>query len=1029
MDYAKELRKAERYLKQGEAILAAQTGGRILETSLRELYKELLPQLSPESGAKAMQALKDQGKGKTIDQLTLGQVLGVFREARLIRPAQEILNRDVSILENQQLVQGWLVLRNRAVHGSEDIQVEEIHAFLVNLRTLLQKARYIEPPTPLKGELPPWWKVARPHRDIREGKLDPARFAAKLDEVVGGRAEPEYQDPGEFARNTYLTGGLLYLLRQAQNRLSGQGGEGVIHLQTTFGGGKTHALIALYHFVRSPEMFGREFGLELLDPAAPEPTPHARVAAFVGTAADPLRGRTPWGDLAQQLGRYELVREHDERRISPGKDVLRRVLGEEPLLILIDEIAEYLVRLVDPRELAKSQRETARAYQSQVFAFLHELSELAASVPRCLLVITSTTSTPYGEESERVQQRLADIVGRMHRMAEPVHGEEVYEVVRQRLFEDLGDPGIHEQVAEEFTRMYRELGEEMPEEARAPQYRERLLTAYPFHPELIDVLYNQWGSFHEFQRTRGVLRFLAEVVAWQWKNRKKPAPVLLIRASDVPLEVGSIRETLIQPIGRAYDSVLASDITGGKGLARQVDRRLPEELQKHRLAEGLATAIFLYSFSGAEREHRGATLARLRVAMLQPHIPSTAIGDIAGRLEEELLYLHRRDGRYYFSTELNLNRTVVEAEEGIEDAQIRQEIRGLLEKRLGQEWPPALVWPSGTGDVPERRQHVLVVLGPDHGYGKPETEAFVASLFKLAGGTPRSVPGALLTLAPDQDDLAALRTLVRQVLALREVQKRRASELSAEDRTELERRLREKTLAASDKVVETWRHLALWMGFDKSEWSALTPSARPGLTLSGAVREHLAQQDRFTEKLSPDKLRKLAFGEEEKEKTYREIWGLFLSVPDMPILTERTVREALREGVRTGALGLKAQGEVYWNREVADALLDDPEIVVVVAEEARKTGKDEPPPPPQPPPPPTPPPLTRYRLRVKLPWDRVGEFLRGVVVPLGGECERLELEVSLDAEAQGGLSKGTLEHKVRETLRQLGISVIEERLE
>ncbi|MFN3347277.1 MAG: DUF499 domain-containing protein, partial [Candidatus Bipolaricaulaceae bacterium] len=326
----------------------------------------------------------------------------------------------------------------------------------------------------------------------------------------------------------------------------------MLHIQTAFGGGKTHSLIALYHFFRAePGQLEQELVASILEKAGVEEIPKTKVLTFVGTEIDPF-GHTPWGMFGKALGKYELVQRADEERRAPGKPVLRELLGEEPVLILMDEIAEFLCRLVEPKKLRPGQEGEARAYQTQVFTFLQELTEAATELPRCLLVLTTTTSTAYGEEGERVQQQLRNIVGRVHRLLEPVGSDDIYEVVRARLFEDLGDPEQHEAVAERFFTLYQEKGADVPEDAKSLSYRNKIVRAYPFHPELIDVLYNQWGSFPSFQRTRGVLRFLALVTQEAWKKR---APTPLIRLSDVPLGKAEVRQTLLECIGREYDSV------------------------------------------------------------------------------------------------------------------------------------------------------------------------------------------------------------------------------------------------------------------------------------------------------------------------------------------------------------------------------------------------------------------------------------------------------------------------------------------
>lgn len=459
--------------------------------------------------------------------------------------------------------------------------------------------------------------------------------------------------------------------------------------------------------------------------------------------------------------------------------------------------------------------------------------------------------------------------------------DDIYEVVRTRLFEDLGDPEIHEAVAQEFFQLYREQGSDVPEEAKDPSYREKLARAYPFHPELIDALYNQWGSFPNFQRTRGVLRFLALVVQDAWKKR---AQVPLIRLCDVPLDHRELHQILLSCIGSQYESVIGCDIAGNRELARRVDRGLPEESQLLRLAEGLATAIFLYSFSGSQRAERGITASRLRLAVWAPGIPSAAIGDVLSKLEDHLHYLHKRDNRYFFSTELNLARAVAEAQEVVEESHIREETRKFLEKRVGLDSPllGKVLWPRLPEEVPDSPEgHVLVILPPEFPYEKEKTQEFVETLFSRAGTGFRSYPGALVVLAPDFEELRALYAKVRRTLALREVQRARAPELSPEDQERLRRELREAEADVGDQAVKTWRHLALWRGTEPLEWIPLAPYARATLTSASMVVDHLRNANRFAEKLAPDIL--LKYVPLAGKRPYREVWAAFLRNPGSPL--------------------------------------------------------------------------------------------------------------------------------------------------
>ena len=1038
MDFVAKLREAEISLEQGSVAQAALSGGQLLEALLRSLYKELLPKLSPAEMAQATEGLEQAGKGKGVDDLTLGQLMGLFRTGRLLSLAKRHLDRNLSLLTNDQLVSEWIELRNRAAHGGAELDEEEVRAFLVNLRQLLRQARYLQPLEEIKGELPPWWEAARPHRDVREGRLDPEKFAAKLDEVVLGRGADEYKNPELFFARTFPTRGITTLLSSVLKRLAGEGGEAVVHLQTPFGGGKTHCLIALYHFFRHPkEALASTLGEQVISEAGVEMPDGVRVLTFVGVSEDPLHGRTPWGRLAEQLGRYDDMRASDEARMSPGKEKLRQLFSDGPTLILMDEIAQYAAKAVSPAEFSEAGELTARAYQSQLFAFFHDLTEAVSSLPNCALVVTLTTSSPYGEEGVRAQYQLGQIFGRMRKILEPVQGEEIYEIVRRRLFEDLGDEWKRRQVAEALWRAYRDLGDQVPEVVRSGDYKEKLFRAYPFHPELIDVLHERWGSFSGFQRTRGVLRFLAEVVAWHWKKR---APISLLRSADVPLEVGDVRQELVEHIGREYESVISSDIASGTALAKRIDGRMEEEVKRYRLAERLATAIFMYSFTGAEKEERGVSPAWLRAVVHEPGMPVAFVGDSLQKLESKLLFLHKRDGRYLFSTEPNLNNLIVKAEEEVEDGGIEAELKRWVEKYAGEELK-VKPWPRRPEEVPDRREPQLVLLAPPLAYGAPDTQSFVQAAFDRAGEGKRKYPNALLVLAPDSDELGRAREEVKHLLALRTVKATHWERLDENDQADLERRIQRAEQVVEERVLGTWRHLS-WLDSQGPRWADLgTPHMGPARSLCGRVVEYLKDSDRWTEDIAPQKLVQLAFSPEEEEKQYREVRDAFYCVPGNPVVPERALRKAIRDGVREGILGIRFAGSLHFRREVPDSLID-PEVLIVrgeVAEaevgkpkgsqEAHKEvpaaeGEGRPAGP-----------LTApmrkrspksLRLHLHIPWDRLADIQRGVILPLKGESKRLDLTITIEAEAVEEFSQTTLEEKVRETLRQLGVEWSEE---
>ena len=601
-DWQSQLYQAHHLLEQNYCDQAVVVGGQVLEALFRWLYKEVVPRLAPPEQERVARALNEFGK--PVDELTLGQLVGLFRRTDLLETAGRKLGRDLSILRQAG---DWIDLRNRAAHpGGLPVSAVEARAFLSAVALYLQQAGLTAPPPTATGPLRPWHQVVVPHRDIREGRLDESIFAADLSDVVSDRGPLEYRDAATFFRRTYPTQGLVNLMAAVLSRLAGQGrGEAVIQIQTPFGGGKTHALIALYHLFAAREAWADappDAVSRALEAAGVDGVPPARVVPFVGTASDPLTGKTPWGVLAEALGNYPLLEPHDRARRAPGKDLLHRLIGDEPTLILMDELAEYVVK--------------AKDYGDQVLAFLQELTEVVKVSPRCALVVTLPSSAPYGEEGERALQQLQRIFGRVEAIYTPVEGEEVYEVVRRRLFETPPDPLQARRVAESYWQLYQRLGDDVSRGAREPVYRERLQKAYPFHPELIDVLFERWSTFPTFQRTRGVLRFLAEVVADLYR-KEYPAP--LIQPAHLDLTHAAIRRELVKHIGNEYEGVIAADIADSNARAQKIDREMGDEYARFRVAAGLATAIFFYSFSGSER--RGVPAGRLRLAVLREEIP------------------------------------------------------------------------------------------------------------------------------------------------------------------------------------------------------------------------------------------------------------------------------------------------------------------------------------------------------------------------------------------------------------------------
>jgi hypothetical protein len=872
----------------------------------------------------------------------------------------------------------------------------------------------------------PWWQVAVPHRDVREGII--SDFAADLRSIIRGEASVEYIDPETFFRRTHLTKGLENIVSDVLVTLSREGEKGkVIQIQTPFGGGKTHALVYLYHLFKNGERFKHIPDIEkILDKIGLKNVPKVKVAVFVGTAQDPLRGKTPWGEIAEQLGAYELVKEHDEKRVSPGREIIEKILNNnKPVLLLIDELTEYIVK--------------AKEFEDQVFAFSQELTEaVSKSLTNCILVCTLPSSAPYGERGEKVLKQLQRIFGRMQVIYTPVEGEEIYEIIRKRLFEDLGDPKEREIVASEYFDLYQRLGEEVPLEFRDIQYKERIKKAYPFHPETIDVLFERWGTIPTFQRTRGVLRLLAEIVHDNF-IRQDPSP--LIQPANINLSNSRIRRMLIEHVGEVFESVLGSDIVGDNARTVKIDRQMGSEYAKFKVATGLATSIFFYSFPATER--RGISIQRLRVAFLRKEIPPAIVGDALKKLEDidGPLYLHYEKGLYYFSSQVGLNRIILDKEEAIKEEEIKQEIKRRIEKIAGKDFE-VYVWPASNADIPDNKKLKLVILPLELMINSPNTDNFIQDILTNYSTGYRTYKNTLMFLVADPNE-DGLKESVRRYLALKTItsDKEVWKTLTEADKNRANKWFKDKDSEVWFKVISTYRYLIKGSkdGPKKFDLGIPIVGEKPSFTMR--VKHYLKDQEILLDKLSPKVLLEKTFSEKDERKSLVEIWEAFLKYYELPLLeSESVLKSAVAKGVQDGVFGLLIGDKVWYEESVSppeisdDAIVVRKEIAAKMREEVKgekiereitptkpkevkappQVGKES---------------LQRITIEAEIPWDKLSDLIRGVFMPLNREGAKISLKMKIEATSEKGISKDTLDLKVRETLRQIGAKIIEEKAE
>ena len=446
------------------------------------------------------------------------------------------------------------------------------------------------------GNLKPWREVVTPHPDVASGRYQQAEFAADLWQVYLKEGSDEYKDPAEFFRRTFLTEGLKDLLSNALVRLGGKGGDPVVELQTNFGGGKTHSMLALYHLfsgVKSSSLPGAE---ELIKKSGVEVAEGVRRVVLVGTKISPGQPhkkpdgtivRTLWGEIAWQLGGkdgYKLVKQADETSTNPG-DALRELFNKySPCLILIDEWVAYA------RQLHEDSSLPAGTFDTQ-FTFAQALTETVKGAKNTLLVVSipaSESGSPHeggegvsdievgGERGRAALSRLKNAIGRVEASWRPASPEEGFEIVRRRLFQPITEKAhfvARDQVARAFLDMYGAQHQEFPSECREASYERRMIAAYPIHPELFDRLYSDWSTLIKFQRTRGVLRLMAAVIHSLWERQDSN---LLIMPATVPIDDRRVQFELTRYLDDQWVPVIEKDVDGQYSLPMAIDRDNPK---------------------------------------------------------------------------------------------------------------------------------------------------------------------------------------------------------------------------------------------------------------------------------------------------------------------------------------------------------------------------------------------------------------------------------------------------------------------
>lgn len=726
-----------------------------------------------------------------------------------------------------------------AVSAAEAVEVDKMKVelrrviFDEQLRREKRKSSSAAIESQPSANLKAWREIVNPHHDVASGRYQQAEFAADLWQVHLGEGSDEYRDPVEFFRRTYLTESLKHLLTGAIRRLCSDGGDPVVQLQTNFGGGKTHSMLALYHlFSGKPasDLPGIDGVLREADEKQ-LPSSVKRVV-LVGnkispgnpvTKPDGTVVRTLWGELAWQLGgkkAFERIRADDERSTSPG-DALRELLNEHaPCLILIDEWVAYARQLHDEGDLPGGSFETH-------FSFAQALTESAKLARNCLLVISLPASdsnvSPHAQADDEevgglrgraALGRLRHVIGRVESSWAPATTEEGFEIVRRRLFEPLTAREqfvARDLTAREFYELYNNQQQEFPSDCRDVEYEKRMKAAYPIHPEIFDRLYSDWSTLVKFQRTRGVLRLMAAVIHSLWVNGDKNPMIL---PATIPIDDPRVRDELTRYLPDQWKPIIEKDVDGPHALPLRIDSEVPN-CGKYAACRRVARTIYLGSAPTAAAAHRGIEDRRIKLGCVMPGESPAVFGDALRRLSSAATYLYQDGPRYWYSTQPTVTKLADDLAEELkrDPDRIVDEIKDRLDADFRTKGALGRIhlFPTTGADVKDDMAVGLVVLAPDQPYTKdPSCKAVPAAngILESRGNAPRLFRNTLVFLAADEARLQDLDDATRRYLAWKSVWSQRESlNLDPQQQKQAEAQLKTADGVVRSRIPETYQWL------------------------------------------------------------------------------------------------------------------------------------------------------------------------------------------------------------------------------
>jgi Protein of unknown function (DUF499) len=808
------------------------------------------------------------------------------------------------------------------------------------------------------AKLKPWYSVVTPREDLRDNRpLDASEFAIHLDHIRAGNAHKDYTEPDRFFERTHLTGGLLDLAAQVVRRLSGIHVEtsAAFNMSTQVGGGKSHALTALYHLGEHGDRAKAWKGVDRVLARAGVPTvPGAAVAVFMGKEFDALNGRgggdepvrrTPWGEIAWQLGKarsFAAVEQHEREFIEPKGDAIRAMLPKDrPALILMDEIISYVSTY------------RRKGYGDRLYNFIDCLAETARGEKNVAVVVSIPASElEYTAADIADESRFKKMLDRLGKAVLMSADTEMAEIIRRRLFDWEGMPDDGRKTVSAYADWALEHAQELAG-IDADTVRQRFQAAYPFHPSVLSVFERKWQSLPRFQRTRGVLRLLALWVAHNYQEEhRKATGEPLITLGLAPLQDPTFRAALFEQLGSdALEIPVTTDIAGKSDAhAVRLDKDAGDAVRKAQLHRKVATTIFFESNGGMSQARADATVPEIKTGVFGPDTNLADLDNVLEGLAGTCYYLNWERNRYRFGLTPNLNQILVSRRGAVPgkaiDERIRQQTQKLFDKHTvdASRHVDRKYSPTRTNDVPNRPVLTLVVLGFDMPAGDQKTTDLMESLVRDCGTSGRTFKSALIFAVPDPGE--NVREAARNLLAWEDIDDDEDTKKRVD---EAQLRLLQKNLATArrdldEAIFRSYRHVYL-LGKDNKlrevDLGQITSSSA-GSIVELILRE-LERSDEITTGISPTKLVKY-WPRALVEWSTKAVRDAFYSSPQLSrLLNPDAIKRTISDGVSGNVLGYAvkdADGRIKlqkFEKSLSEGEVEiSDDVFILRAEDARK---------------------------------------------------------------------------------------------